>query len=67
MSTKHGHNTYDHEVFDEINYGSNPTVTWSYLPLNKEKLFNLTVYTLASTNNDQSAPNLVMMYWTVRS
>ena len=25
------------------------------------------VYTLASTNNDQSAPNLVRMYMTIRS
>ena len=25
------------------------------------------VYTLASTNNDQSAPNLVKMYMTIRS
>ena len=45
---------------------------WSYLPLNKEKLLNLTlftlqhlqiitVYTTASTNNNQSAQNLVTM------
>ena len=34
----------------------------SYLPLNLEKLRNLTVYTLASTNIDQSMPNLVKMY-----
>ena len=27
MSTKHGHNIYDNEIFDEFNYGSNPTVT----------------------------------------
>ena len=39
----------------------------SYLPLNLEKLLNLTVYTLASTNIDRSAPNLVKMYVTIRS
>ena len=48
MSTKHGHNIYDNEFLDEFNYGSNQTVTsfWSYLPLNKEKLFNFTLCTL---------------------
>ena len=40
---------------------------WSYLPLNLEKLLNLTVYTPASTNIDQSAPNLDKMYMTIRS
>ena len=39
----------------------------SYLPLNLEKLLNPTLYTLASTNNNQSAPNLVKMYVTIRS
>ena len=39
----------------------------SYLPLNLEKLLNLTVYTPASTNIDQSAPNLIKMYMTIRS
>ena len=37
---------------------------WSYLPLNKETLFN---YTLALTKNNQSAPNLVKVYVIVRS
>ena len=37
------------------------------LPLNLEKLLNMTVYTLASTNINQSAPNLVKMYVTIRS
>ena len=27
ISTKHGHNIYDSEIWDEFNYGSNPTVT----------------------------------------
>ena len=35
---------------------------WSYLLLNLEKLLNLTVYTLASTDINQSAPNFVKMY-----
>ena len=39
---------------------------WSYLPLNKEKLFDF-VYTLASTNNNQSAQNLVTMNMRIRS
>ena len=66
VSTKHGHNihVYDIEILDEFKSYSN---IWSYLPLNKEKLFNLTLFTLASTNNNQSAPNLVTMYGTVRS
>ena len=39
----------------------------SYLALNLEKLLKLTVYTLASTNINQSAPNLVKMYVTISS
>ena len=35
--------------------------------LNFEKFLNQTVYTLASTNINQSAPNLVKMYVTIRS
>ena len=27
ISTNHGHNTYDNEILDEFNYGSNPTAT----------------------------------------
>ena len=38
----------------------------SYLPLILEKLRNLTVYTLTSTNIDQSTPNLVKMYVNIR-
>ena len=34
--------------------------------LNLEKLLNLTVYTLSSTSINQSAPNLVKMYLTIR-
>ena len=35
--------------------------------MNLEKLQNLTVYTLASTNSDQSTPDLVKMYVTIKS
>ena len=38
----------------------------SYLPLNLEKLESDFVYTLTSTNIDQSTPNLVKMYMTIR-
>ena len=46
MSTKYGHNIYDNEIFDEFNNGSNLTNIWSNLPLKKEELFNLTLFTL---------------------
>ena len=65
MSTKYGHNIYDNEILDELWVKSDSNI-WSYLLLNKKKLFDF-VYTLASTNNYQSAPNLVIMYKTVRS
>ena len=39
----------------------------SYLRLNLEKLMNMTVYTLSSTNIDQLAPNLVNMYVIITS
>ena len=38
-----------------------------YLPLNLKKFLNLTVYTPASRNINQSAPNLVKFYVTIRS
>ena len=41
---------------------------WSYLPLNQKKIAEFDfVYTLTSTNINQSAPNLVEMYMTLRS
>ena len=51
MSTKHGHSIYDNEILDEFNYVSKLCVKsdsniWSYLPLNKEKFFNFTLFTL---------------------
>ena len=39
----------------------------SYFPLNLQKLLNLTVYTIASTNVDQLVPNMVTIYMTMRS
>ena len=39
----------------------------SYLPLNLKKIAESDFYTPASTNIDQSAPNLVKMYMTIRS
>ena len=39
----------------------------SYFPLNLANLLNLTVFAPASTNIDQSAPNLDKMYMTIRS
>ena len=39
----------------------------SYLPLNLENLLNITVYTLDSTDINQSTPNLVKMYVIIRS
>ena len=35
--------------------------------MNLEKLLNMTVYSLSSTNIDQSAPNLVKIYVIIRS
>ena len=35
--------------------------------MNLEKLVNMTVYSLLSTNINQSAPNLVKMYVIIRS
>ena len=67
MITKYGHNIYDKEILDKFNYRLNhDSNILSYLPLDEEKLFSLTLFTLASTNNNQSAPNLVIMYGTIR-
>ena len=47
VSTKLGHNVFAHEGSDEFDHGSNWTRTYkSYLPLNLEKLLNLTLFTL---------------------
>ena len=65
MNTKHGHNIYDNEILDELIMGQISNI-WSYLALNMEKLFDF-FHIQASTNNNQSAPNLVKMYLTIRS
>ena len=57
---------YAHKVWVQLWVKLNQNIQ-SYLPLNLEKLLNLTVYTLASTNTYQSAPNLVKMYVIIRS
>ena len=70
MSTKHGHNIYDNEILDEFSYESDLTVTSGIIfPwIRKNCLIWLCLtFTLASTNNNQSVPNLVIMYGTVRS
>ena len=53
ISTKLGQNMYDHKIPNEFDYGSNCIIGL--------------VYPLASTNINQSAPNMVKMYMTIRS
>ena len=67
IGTKHGHNMYDNEILDEFDYGSNLTVTSGVIcRWRKNCLIWLCLLfsTLASTNNNQSAPTLVRMYVT---
>ena len=67
MSTKLGHNMYAHKVSDDVLDESNQNIQ-SYLPLNLGKIAESDfVYTVASTNIYQRAPNLVKMYVTIRS
>ena len=76
VSTKHGPNIYDTEILDEFDYGSILTVTSGVICLwiRKNCCIRLgtiaetdIIYTLASTNINQSAPNLVTMYMSIRS
>ena len=72
ISTKLGHNIYAQKVSDEFNSGTNRIGTsgvicpwiwkncWIWLCLHSS------IYNIASTNIDQSAPNLVKMYVTIR-
>ena len=68
ISTKLGHNIYAHKVSDEFDYGtywiriSGVICPWIW-KISESDI----VYTLASTNIDQSTPNLVKMYVTIRS
>ena len=68
MSTKLGHKIYAYKVSDEFDYGTNRTrlsaVICPWIGKIAESDF---VYTLASTNYNQSAPKLVKMYVIIRS
>ena len=68
ISTKLDQNIYDHKIWDELDYGSNRTRTSGVICpwIRKIAIFHF-VYTLASTNINQSAPNLVKIYITIRS
>ena len=68
ISTKLGHNIYAHKVSDEFDYRTSWTRTSGVIcPSIWKNCWIWLVYTLASTNIDQSAPNLVKMYVTIRS
>ena len=61
ISTKLGQNIYNHKISDELDYESNRTGI-------RKKIAEFDfVYTLASTNINQSVPNLVTMYMTIRT
>ena len=68
ISTKHGQNEYDHKISDEVDYGCNQTRTvWVIcLWIRKFAMFDF-VYTLASANINQSVPNCIAVYMTIRS
>ena len=68
MSTELGHNIYAHKVSDEFDYGTNEPEHPEFFALKFGKIAEHDfVYTLSSTNIDQSAPNLVKMYVIIRS
>ena len=62
------YNLYDNEILDEFDYWSNWTGTTGVIALELGKIaaFDF-VCSLASTNINQSAPNLVTMYMSIRS
>ena len=68
ISTKLGQNIYDHKMSNEFDFGFNWTrTTRVFCPwMKKIAIFHL-VYTLASTDINQSAPNLFKIYMTIRS
>ena len=67
ISTKLGHNIYTHKVSDEFDYGTNRIRTSGVIcPWNWKKC-GIFVYTLTSTNINQSTLHLVKMYVTIRS
>ena len=63
INTKLGQNVCNHKISDEFAYGSNRTRTVSVICpwIRKFAIFDF-VYTLASTNIDQSVPNLATIY-----
>ena len=70
ISTKHGHNIYEHKIWNEFDYGSSRPEQLELhvfaLELGRTAEFDF-VYTLDPTNIIQSATNLVKMYVTIRS
>ena len=68
IHTKLGQNLFDHKISNEFDYGSNRTRTvWVICPwIRKFAIFDF-VYFLASTNIDQSVPNLATVYMPIRS
>ena len=55
-------------MFNKLNYGKNRTRTSGVIcPESGKFAESYFVYTIASTDIDQSAPNLVKMYMTIRS
>ena len=59
---------FTHKVLDEFDYGTNRTRRSKLFALEFGKIAESDfVYTVASTNIDQSAPNLVKMFLTIRS
>ena len=67
ISTKLGHNIYAYKVLDEFDSGTNQSEHSKLFALEFGKIAESDfVYTLTSTNIDQSTPNLVKMYMTIR-
>ena len=68
ISTKLGHNIYTHKVSHEFDYRTNRIRTSRVIcPWIWKNCRIWLCYTPASTNINQSAPNLVKMYMTIRS
>ena len=67
ISTKLGHNIYAHKVSDEFDSWTNRIrISKVICPWIGKIIESDCVYTLASTNIDQSTPNLVKIYMTIR-
>ena len=65
---KLGNNIYAHKVSDEFDCGTIESENPELFALEFGKIAESDfVYTLASTNIDQSMPNLIKMYVTIRS